>query len=91
MEDFQAKSTQPAVSSIQQCAVSKKVPTELLVKYIALETEQFIMHVISISGIFEKDWMHLCNGTQVQGKQFAFENTCKVMYSYNLALKYACG
>ena len=34
--DLQAKSTQPAVSSIQQCAVSKKAPKELLVKYIAL-------------------------------------------------------
>ncbi|KAL5484237.1 hypothetical protein EMCRGX_G020698 [Ephydatia muelleri] len=28
--DLQAKSTQPAVSSIQQCAVSKKAPKELL-------------------------------------------------------------
>ena len=86
MADFQAKSTQPAVSSIQQCAVSKKVPTELLVKYIALETEQFIMHVISISGIFEKDWMHLCNGTQVQGKQFAFENTCDQVIDIHITL-----
>eukprot|EP00731_Ephydatia_muelleri_P018432 Em0011g472a len=30
MADLQAKSTQPAVSSIQQCAVSKKAPKELL-------------------------------------------------------------
>ena len=48
MADLQAKSTQPAASSIEQCAVSKKAPKELLVKYIELYHACNTNNVLSI-------------------------------------------